>query len=105
MTTWSDLTGFQRDVLEETARLERDGEDPYGLAIKEMLEEQHGEVLHGQLYQNLNTLVDDGLLERDELDGRTNSYTLTSDAKAMLEESIYRRADACELLVTDGGER
>ncbi|AFZ71436.1 helix-turn-helix transcriptional regulator [Natronobacterium gregoryi] len=104
-TAWGDLTGFQRDVLEAIAQLERTDDDSYGLAIKERLEPQYGEVLHGRLYQNLDALVDDDLLERDDIDGRTNSYTLTTAAAAMLEESIYRRADACGLQVaaTDGG--
>ncbi|ELZ05368.1 transcriptional regulator PadR family protein [Natrialba chahannaoensis JCM 10990] len=105
-TTWAALTGFQRDILEAIAHLESIGEESYGLAIKERLEKHHSEVLHGRLYQNLDGLIEDGLLERDELDGRTNSYTLTTEAEAMLEESIYRRADACGLQIaaTDGGE-
>lgn len=104
-TTWADLTGFKRDVLEAIAHLEHDSEEPYGLAIKEHLEQAYDEVLHGRLYQNLDALVGNGLLERDKIDGRTNRYTLTTEAKAMLEESIYRRADACGLQVaaTDGG--
>ncbi|AXR82294.1 Transcriptional regulator, PadR family [Natrarchaeobaculum sulfurireducens] len=104
--TWADLTGFKRDVLEAIAQIERDGEEPYGLAISEYLEEQYVDVLHGRLYQNLDALEEDSLLERDELDGRTNSYTLTPEAKAMLEESTRRRADACglQVIATDGGE-
>ncbi|AXR77708.1 PadR family transcriptional regulator [Natrarchaeobaculum sulfurireducens] len=105
-TSWAELTGFKRDVLEAIAQLERDGEETYGLAIKNHLEQGYSKVLNGRLYQNLDALEADGLLERDELDGRTNSYTLTPEAKAMLEESIRRRADACGLQVaaTDGGE-
>ncbi|GAB3678978.1 helix-turn-helix transcriptional regulator [Halopiger thermotolerans] len=104
-TAWADLTGFQRDILEAIAHLERVGDDPYGLAIKEHLESQYGDVHHGRLYPNLDDLVADGLLEKDELDARTNSYTLTTEAEAMLEASIHRRADACGLQVaaTDGG--
>ncbi|WP_049953999.1 helix-turn-helix transcriptional regulator [Halostagnicola larsenii] len=102
---WGDLSGFQRDILEEIARLETVGEDCYGLAIKEELEQYHDEVLHGRLYQNLDSLVDDKLLETGKIDGRTNSYTLTSEAKALLKESVYRRAKACGLEVSaaDGG--
>lgn len=104
-TTWAELTGFQRDVLEAIARLDSDSEQSYGLAIKEELEHHYAEVLHGRLYQNLDELIKHGLLERAELDGRTNSYTLTTEAEAVLEESVYRRADACglQLPATDGG--
>ncbi|AFO58448.1 MULTISPECIES: PadR family transcriptional regulator [unclassified Natrinema] len=98
--TWGELTGFQRDILEAIAAIESASGESYGLAIKERLEQHHDEVLHGRLYQNLDTLIEDGLLERSELDGRTNSYTLTTEAEAMLEESVYRRADACGLQVS-----
>ncbi|WP_175416428.1 helix-turn-helix transcriptional regulator [Natrinema versiforme] len=103
---WGDLSGFQRDILEAIAGLESVGKDPYGLAIKDDLQEYYGEIGHSRLYQNLDRLIDDDLLERDELDGRTNSYTLTADAEAMLGESVHRRADACgiEIAATDGGE-
>ncbi|MBZ6495996.1 helix-turn-helix transcriptional regulator [Natrinema longum] len=101
---WGDLTGFQRDILEAIAAIGSTGEDSYGLAIKEQLEQHHDEVLHGRLYQNLDSLIDDDLLERGELDGRTNSYTLLPEAKALLEESVHRRADACGLQVTEADD-
>ncbi|TKX83790.1 PadR family transcriptional regulator, partial [Halorubrum sp. SS5] len=54
-------------------------EEPmYGLAIKRELEAYYGsEVNHGRLYPNLDDLVDDGLVEKSELDKRTNQYELT----------------------------
>jgi len=106
-TKWSDLSAFQRDILEAIAGLESAGTDPYGLAIEEDLEEYYDDVLHSRLYQNLDSLIDDGFVDRSELDGRTNSYTLTTEAKALLEESVRRRADACglQMAATDGGDR
>jgi len=69
-----DLTGFQRDLLYVIAGLE----EPHGLAIKDELENYYeGEVNHGRLYPNLDTLVEKGLVEKGELDRRTNFYTLT----------------------------
>ncbi|MGB9966211.1 PadR family transcriptional regulator [Halobacterium hubeiense] len=69
-----DLTGFQRDLLYVIAGLD----EPHGLAIKDELEEYYeSEIHHGRLYPNLDTLVDKGLVEKGELDQRTNSYTLT----------------------------
>ncbi|ELZ07322.1 helix-turn-helix transcriptional regulator [Natrialba aegyptia] len=103
---WGDLSGFQRDILEAITHIESTSGESYGLAIQEHLEQYHDEVLHGRLYQNLDRLIDDGLVEQGELDGRTNSYTLTSDAETLLEESVHRRADACgiEIAATDGGD-
>ena len=66
-----DLTEFQRDLLYAIA-----GQDePHGLAIKEELEVYYEtEIHHGRLYPNLDTLVEKGLLEKGELDKRTNCY-------------------------------
>lgn len=69
-----DLTGFQRDLLYAIAG--RD--EPHGLAIKKELEDYYEtEIHHGRLYPNLDELVDKGLVEKDQLDRRTNSYTIT----------------------------
>ncbi|MHB9286549.1 PadR family transcriptional regulator [Halobacteriales archaeon Cl-PHB] len=70
-----DLTGFQRDLLIVIAGLD----EPHGLAIKEELEDYYeGEVNHGRLYPNLDTLVEKGLVEKGSLDRRTNVYRLTN---------------------------
>jgi PadR family transcriptional regulator, regulatory protein PadR len=70
-----DLTGFQRDVLYVIA-----GRDaPNGLTIKETLEEYYeAEIHHSRLYPNLDTLVDKGLIEKGEIDRRSNYYRLTA---------------------------
>jgi DNA-binding PadR family transcriptional regulator len=76
------LTGFQRDPLYVIAG--RD--EPKGLAIKDELEEYYEkEIHHGRLYPNLDTLVDKGLVEKGELDKRTNYYTLTRRGERELE--------------------
>jgi PadR family transcriptional regulator PadR len=69
-----DLTGFQRDLLYVAA-----GQDePHGLAIKDALEDYYEtEVHHGRLYPNLDTLVEKGLVEKGQIDNRTNSYEVT----------------------------
>jgi len=77
-----DLTGFQRDLLYVIAGLE----EPHGLAIKEELETYYEtEIHHGRLYPNLDTLVEKGLVEKGELDRRTNYYKLTSRGKRELD--------------------
>ena len=69
-----DLTGFQRDLLIVVAGLDR----PYGLAIKEKLDEYYEkEIQHGRLYPNLDELVEKGLIDKGEIDRRTNFYKLT----------------------------
>ena len=77
-----DLTAFQRDVLYTIA-----GQDePHGLAIKDELEEYYEtEIHHGRLYPNLDEVVDKGLVEKGELDKRTNYYTITARGQRELE--------------------
>jgi PadR family transcriptional regulator PadR len=69
-----DLTGFQRDLLYVAA-----GQDePHGLAIKDELEDYYEtQIHHGRLYPNLDTLVEKGLVEKGQIDRRTNSYEVT----------------------------
>lgn len=69
-----DLTAFQRDLLYVIDSLE----SPHGLAIKDELETYYeGDIHHGRLYPNLDTLVEKGLVEKGAIDDRTNSYVLT----------------------------
>ena len=68
-----ELTAFQQNILVILAE-----EPRYGLAIKRELESYYeSEVNHGRLYPNLDTLVDLSLVEKSELDKRTNQYALT----------------------------
>jgi len=77
-----DLTGFQRDLLYTIAGKE----EPHGLAIKDELEDYYEkEIHHGRLYPNLDTLVDKGLVEKGQLDRRTNYYMLTSRGEREIE--------------------
>ena len=70
-----DLTAFQNNILVILAK-----EPMYGLAIKRELEEYYGtEVNHGRLYPNLDELVEFDLVEKSELDKRTNQYSLTDE--------------------------
>ena len=91
-----DLTGFQRDLLYVAA-----GQDePHGLSLKDELEQYYEtEVHHGRLYPNLDTLVEKGLLEKGELDKRTNYYQVTQRGHREIEarrewEDQYVAAEA-----------
>jgi DNA-binding PadR family transcriptional regulator len=72
-----DLTIFQHNILAILAE-----ESRYGLAIKRELESYYGsEVNHGRLYPNLDDLVNEGLVDKSELDKRTNQYGLTEKGR------------------------
>jgi len=45
----------------------------------------YDEINHGQLYPNLDTLTDKGLVEKVEVDRRTNGYKLSVRGKQALE--------------------
>ncbi len=77
-----DLTAFQRDCLIVIAGLE----SPHGLAVQSELEDYYaGEIHHGRLYPNLDTLVDKGLVEKAQKDRRTNVYHLTRRGRGEIE--------------------
>ena len=68
-----ELTAFQQNILVILSE-----EPRYGLAIKRELESYYdSEVNHGRLYPNLDDLVEMELVEKSELDKRTNQYALT----------------------------
>ena len=83
----SELTAFQQNILTILAEEAR-----YGLAIKRELETYYeSEVNHGRLYPNLDDLVELGLVEKSELDKRTNQYALTDEGyQALLDQFSWQ---------------
>ncbi|MFB6156405.1 MAG: PadR family transcriptional regulator [Haloferacaceae archaeon] len=80
----SELTAFQQNILVILSE-----ESMYGLAIKRALEDYYRtEVNHGRLYPNLDDLVEMGLVEKGELDKRTNEYSLTEEGERALVERL-----------------
>jgi DNA-binding PadR family transcriptional regulator len=80
--TLKHLSVFQRDILYVVSDLDT----PYGLGIKSALEAYYDEDVNtGRVYQNLETLVSEGYLDKSELDKRTKSYTLTQTAVTAIE--------------------
>lgn len=78
-----DLTGFQRDLLYVIAG----GEQQSGQDIKEEIEQDYDiEINHGRLYPNLDTLVNKDLVEKGELDRRTNYYEITATGETAIQE-------------------
>lgn len=79
-----DLTAFQQNILTILSE-----EAMYGLAIKRELESYYGaEVNHGRLYPNLDDLVELDLVEKSELDKRTNQYELTEKGRDAVLDSL-----------------
>jgi DNA-binding PadR family transcriptional regulator len=79
-----ELTAFQQNILVILAE-----EPRYGLAIKRDLETYYDdEVNHGRLYPNLDDLVEMGLVEKSELDKRTNQYALTDEGYETLLDQL-----------------
>jgi DNA-binding PadR family transcriptional regulator len=75
-----ELTAFQQNILAILSE-----EPRYGLAVKRELETYYdSDVNHGRLYPNLDDLVEMGLVEKSELDKRTNEYSLTERGEAAI---------------------
>ena len=86
-----DETGFQRDLLTVIAKLGK----THGLGIKDELDRQYdGEIHHGRLYPNLDTLVDRGLVAKGTVDRRTNSYELTERGQREVNADLEWRQEA-----------
>ncbi|MCU4740673.1 PadR family transcriptional regulator [Halobacteria archaeon AArc-m2/3/4] len=76
------LTGFQRDLLYVIAGMDR----PSGQEILDDINSYIDQpVTHGRLYPNLDTLVEHELVEKGQLDRRTNYYALTPKGRRELE--------------------
>jgi len=98
---WFGLNAFQRDLLVEIYQMDQ----PSGQAIRGRLEAEHGEdVTHGRLYSNLNDLVDLGLLDKGELDLRTNYYEIANDGQRLVEEVAQYFSSATSRVAADGGQ-
>jgi DNA-binding PadR family transcriptional regulator len=77
------LSGFQRDLLYVISGFDR----PSGQDVKEELEDYYlTEINHGRLYPNLDTLVNKELVEKGQLDRRTNYYAITDEGREAIRE-------------------
>lgn len=80
----TDVSGFRRDVLRAIEVIESADELSSGSNIGRFLEEHYASVDNGRIYPALTSLVDAGLIERSEVDGRTNQYELTTEGREQL---------------------
>ncbi|WP_114578552.1 PadR family transcriptional regulator [Saliphagus sp. LR7] len=83
----TDLTRFQLDLLAAITHVK---EEAYGLAIKRTLEEAYDdeEVNTSRHYQNLDALVEKGLVEKGTLDRRTNEYQISERGRRVLQGRV-----------------
>ncbi|MDG5820734.1 helix-turn-helix transcriptional regulator [Natronococcus sp. A-GB7] len=80
-----DLTGFQRDLLYVIAGAEQ----PSGQDIKAEIEQYYSaDINHGRLYPNLDAVVNKELVEKGQLDRRTNYYELTETGERAIEDRL-----------------
>ena len=79
-----ELTAFQYTLLQAANELV----EPSGQDIRHYVNSSpfHGSDMNaGRLYPNLETIVEEGLVEKGQHDQRTNSYEITDDGKDALE--------------------
>jgi DNA-binding PadR family transcriptional regulator len=87
----TELSTFEKEILFAVTEIEAAGNEPYGLAIKRQLEDRfETDINHGRLYPNLDDLVNQGLIEKSELDKRTNEYSLTIASEQLITEYAQR---------------
>jgi DNA-binding PadR family transcriptional regulator len=80
-----ELTGFQRDLLCVLCGLD----EPKGMTVQEELSDYYGsEVLHARVYQNLDSLVEQGFIQKGEQDSRTKFYRITDAGREAVTDRI-----------------
>jgi len=80
LITFADLSRSQRDILVATGITEGRDVEANGLKIMSTVLAYLGEdINHGTLYPRLGELVEMGLVEKGEIDGRTNEYHVTDE--------------------------
>jgi DNA-binding PadR family transcriptional regulator len=85
----AELSRFQEETLFTIA----EHGPMIGLDVKHYLGERYDEgVNHGRLYPNLDELVEGGLVEKGEVNGRTNRYELTERGAELLHDLFELRA-------------
>ncbi|WP_265112262.1 PadR family transcriptional regulator [Halosolutus halophilus] len=78
-----DLTGFQRDLLYVIAGADQ----PSGQDVKDEVDKYYNaDINHGRLYPNLDMLVKKELVEKGQLDRRTNYYAITDAGEEAIQD-------------------
>lgn len=90
----ADLTAFQRGALVVIAK----GDGLSGVQVTERLEALRPETIHhGRVYPNLNDLAEKGLVNKQAVNAREDSYTVSTRGRRELSEYV-------QWLIEDGGK-
>jgi DNA-binding PadR family transcriptional regulator len=99
--TFAELSAFRRDCLVVINGMDT----PKGLEIKDELEQYYDETVnHGRLYPNLDTLEEKGMIEKLELDERSNGYLLTEFGREHLKQRRQWEAEIRDKLASPDSE-
>jgi PadR family transcriptional regulator PadR len=92
------VTGFQRDLL-----FVLNGHDePKGLTVQREVADYYGtDVSPARVYQNLDSLAEDGLVEKGTQDSRTNYYRITEPGQELLDAQRAWKREYTESLEMD----
>ena len=86
-TSVDDLNSFQRDCIREISQ----NGPCNGLAVCSFLQKYYSsEVHHSRFYQNIERLIEMGLVEKGQVNRRSNSYELTSEGEQLASELASR---------------
>jgi DNA-binding PadR family transcriptional regulator len=98
----TDLSTYQHEALFAIGA----GGAQKGLEVLEKLRDRYDDPnqSHGRIYPNLDTLVELGLVEKVEHDGRENRYSLTPIGKRFIRQDAQRRHGIAETLNVRGEE-
>lgn len=86
ISTLNDTSAFQRDLLRAIGQTD----DATGTSVCRTLEMKYSDtdnfvtLNHSRLYQNLDKLVDAGLVQKTERNGRSHEYLLTASGHEYL---------------------
>lgn len=92
------VTGFQRDLLFVLCGFD----EPKGLTVQREVADYHDtDVSPARVYQNLNSLAEDGLVEKGTQDSRTNYYRITESGRELLRDCRDWKGEYTESLEID----
>lgn len=92
------VTGFQRDLLFVLCG----HDEPKGLTVQRELADYYGtDVSPTRVYQNLDSLAEDGLVEKGTRDSRTNYYRITESGRELLSERLAWKREYADPVESD----
>ncbi|MFD1588502.1 PadR family transcriptional regulator [Halorientalis brevis] len=100
VTRWHRLSAIQRDILQTIRRLDASQDCLSGMEIGRGLKRLRDKsISNGSLYPALGELVDQDLIVKRDIEGKSNRYELTADGEQLLAthvasfESLYEETD------------